>query len=62
MLNNVENRHSIGVNFAQFMLIVLDLAALIIYLDPFLVVRYKKHLFTFAIEYKLIAQRQLKPY
>lgn len=62
MLNNLENRDSIGANFAQFLIIVLDLIALIIYLDLFLVVRYKKHLFTFAIEYKLIAQRQLKPY
>lgn len=57
MLENMENRHSLGINFVQCVIVLLDLIALLIYFDLFLVVRYKKHIFTWAIESKIIAQR-----
>ena len=33
-----------------------------IYIDLYIVLRYKKRIFTFLFEWKVIAQKQLKPY
>ena len=46
----------------HLLMLLLDLAAVIIYVDLYMVLRHKKHLFTIALEKKWIAQKQLKPY
>ena len=38
-------------------ILLIDIFALLIYLDLYLVTSHKKHLYTIALEYKLISQR-----
>ena len=39
----------------HYLVILLDLLALLVYYDLYLVIRHKKHIFTIAFEKKLIA-------
>ena len=42
-------------HFANFVVLILDLVALVIYIDLYIVMKYQKHIYTWAFEYKLIA-------
>jgi hypothetical protein len=44
------------------MVLILDLCALIIHIDLYMITKYKKRLFTPILEWKLISQKQLSPY
>ena len=46
----------------NFLVLTLDLCALIIHIDLYMVTKYKRHLFTPILEWKLISQKQLSPY
>ena len=53
---------SYGQSGMHLIMLAVDLVALLIYIDLYMVVRYKRHIFSFIIESKFIAQKQLKPY
>ena len=46
----------------NLILLFLDVGALIVYLDLYLILNYKKRIFTFLFEWQVFAQKQLKPY
>ena len=46
----------------NFLVLTLDICALIIHIDLYMVTKYKRHLFTPILEWKLISQKQLSPY
>ena len=64
-INDEIHRESIDVNpskVVNVIVLILDIFALIIYLDLCYVNARQRHLYTFAFEWKIIAQNQIKPY
>ena len=60
-----ELQHKLDLNpskVVNFMVLFLDICAVIIHIDLYMVTKYKRRLFTPILEWKIISQKQLSPY